>query len=271
MQKPELQDFGVTPEEYALYIGKSGGPGGLLLGLTLVVLTLVVAFVTFVITRSWVVALAVGVFAFYFLVPCIMFLVWPLIERFKTSRLFKSPVASQINRYEVAQSAYEEVQRETERARQEAEQVRRETERVRWAEERAREEAEREALRKREGYWNGLSDDEFELELGALCERRGYKVSYTGGSSDGGADLILRKKGKKTVVQCKRYRSPVGVAVVRELYGTMVHLRANNAILACTGGFTKGVKDFARGKPIILVDAPELARMSEIIEAQQRS
>ena len=163
-----------------------------------------------------------------------------------------------------AERAREEALREEERARQEAE-------RVRLEDERALEEARREALRKREEYWSGLSGLEFERELGTLCERRGYKVSFTPVSGDGGADLILHKEGKTTVVQCKRHKSPASPAVVRELYGTMVHLGADRAILACTGGFTKGVRDFANGKPIILVSALELARMSEAIEGNRES
>ena len=159
----------------------------------------------------------------------------------------------------MAQEEAERIQREAERARQEAE-------RGQLEEERAREEARREALRKHEEYWNGLSGLEFEKELGILCERRGYKVSFTPVSGDEGVDLILQKDGKKTVVQCKGHKSPAGPAVVRELYGTMFHFDADKAILACTGGFTKGAKNFASGKPIILVAALDLARMSEIIE-----
>ena len=166
-----------------------------------------------------------------------------------------------------AEEAFAEWQLEAERAQREVERARLEAERVRLEEERAREEARREALRKREEYWNGLSGLEFEKELGTLCERRGYKVSFTPISGDEGVDLILQKNGKTTVVQCKRHKSPTGPAVVRELFGSMTAFRADNAILACTGGFTKGAKKFADDNSITLVSALDLARMSEIVEA----
>ena len=80
---------------------------------------------------------------------------------------------------------------------------------------------------------------------------------------DQGVDLILTKNGKTTVVQCKAHKSPVGASVVRDLFGSMHHFKAESAILACTGGFTGGVKKFARGKPIQLISAWDIARMAE--------
>ena len=43
----------------------------------------------------------------------------------------------------------------------------------------------------------------------------------------------------------------------------MIHFEADNAILACTGGFTPGVREFVEGKPIELISASELATMSD--------
>ena len=75
-------------------------------------------------------------------------------------------------------------------------------------------------------------------------------------SGDGGVDLILKdKSGKKVVVQCKSYASPVGPAAARELYGSMMDFGADKAVLVCPVGFTQGVKDFVKGKPIDLAAA----------------
>lgn len=113
-----------------------------------------------------------------------------------------------------------------------------------------------------------LDGEQFEQELGALFRHLGFDVESTPKTGDQGIDLLLRKDGKTTVVQCKAHQSPVGPAIIRDLYGTMVAFGADNAVLACTGGFTKGVREFAQGKPIILYSATDIARLAE--DALQR-
>ena len=106
-----------------------------------------------------------------------------------------------------------------------------------------------------------LGGREFEWELATLYRYLGYDVEATPTTGDQGIDLVLRKDGKTTVVQCKSHKSPVGPAVARELLGSMVAFGADDAILACTGGFTRGVKEFAEGKPMTLVSAKDLVSM----------
>ena len=162
----------------------------------------------------------------------------------------KSPVASHIKLYEEARAAYQEA------------------ERARWEAERPQREAAKARRRKLREHWMSLSGDEFERELGTLYRQLGYRVESTPSSGDQGVDLILRKNGKTTVVQCKSHQSPVGPAIVRELFGSLVAFRADNAILACTGGFTRGVKQFVRGKPIDLISASDLATLGGSVEDQ---
>lgn len=86
----------------------------------------------------------------------------------------------------------------------------------------------------------------------------GYSVDITSYGRDGGVDLILDKNNTTTLVQCKRHTKPVGVAVARELYGVLHDKKGDDAILACTGGFTQGVRDFTVGKPIKLLGLKEI-------------
>lgn len=69
---------------------------------------------------------------------------------------------------------------------------------------------------------------QFELLVGEAFRRQGYSVGEIGlGGADGGSDLILRKDGQRTLVQCKqRKRQQVGVSVVREMYGLLAHHQA---------------------------------------------
>ena len=101
-----------------------------------------------------------------------------------------------------------------------------------------------------------------------LCRRLGYRVESTPVSGDGGVDLILRNKSnEKVVVQCKSYNSPVGPAAARELYGSMMHFGVSKAVLVCPAGFTRGVEEFVKGKPIDLVAAEDLISLAASAEA----
>jgi restriction system protein len=109
---------------------------------------------------------------------------------------------------------------------------------------------------------------EFEQLVGEAFRRQGYRVAERGGAApDGGVDLVLFKEGKKAVVQCKRWKTKqVGVALVRELYGTMTAEHADEAIFASSGEYTADAQAFANGKPIRLIDGAHLA---ELIHAVQ--
>lgn len=51
-----------------------------------------------------------------------------------------------------------------------------------------------------------MSWREFEMVVGESFRRRGYAIQETGlGGADGGIDLILRKDGKTTLVQCRPF------------------------------------------------------------------
>ncbi len=107
----------------------------------------------------------------------------------------------------------------------------------------------------------------------AKYRRQGYAVEETlGGGADGGVDLILRRDGGVTVVQCKRWRGkPVRVQVVRELYGVMIDRRASAAKVVATTTFTPDAVAFARGKPIELVDAAALVRLVRGVQTAGRA
>lgn len=68
---------------------------------------------------------------------------------------------------------------------------------------------------------SAISWRQFEMLVGEAFRRQGYTVHETGlGGADGGIDLLLKKAGSTTLVQCKQWRSrQVNVNVVREMYG----------------------------------------------------
>ena len=270
-KEPELQDFGITPEEYALYTEKDQELPSWQTILKTPVGVFLFFFVLMYLSRvgdddALMAAFGVGLFCTgLYAMWGIAVLVGTAVARSKKSRLLASPVASQIKLYEEACVAYREAQREAETARRAAD-------RAQWEAERARQEAETARRRKLIDHWMLLSGAELESELATLCRNLGYRVETTPASGDRGVDLILRRKsGKTTVVQCKSHKAPVGPAVARELYGSMMDFGADRALLVCTGGFTRGVNEFVKGKPIKLLSASDLPYWAKQAESRRKN
>ena len=277
VKKPDPQDFGITLDEYQQYAWRHRdqldalGTVLAIVGGSLTVIFMFLSFVAFFyflieLGRGDAIASAIILTIFppgSFLIAAIVYLIiHPANLRFMEYRLSKTRFGSASKLYEEALAAYDRVLLEAEReAQQEAERLKEIRLEAEQARESARLEAEKAERRKRIDHWMSLNGSEFERELGALFRRMGYFVESTAGSGDGGVDLILRGNGRTIVVQCKSHQAAVGPAIARELFGAMVASRADRAILACTGGFTRGVREFAKGKPISLISASELANL----------
>ena len=103
-----------------------------------------------------------------------------------------------------------------------------------------------------------LTPGEFENLITNLFAKMGLETRQTQASRDGGVDCVafdLRPiLGGKVVIQAKRYKNTVGVSAVRDLYGTMQNEGANRGVIVTTSGFGKASNDFAKGKPLELID-----------------
>lgn len=116
-----------------------------------------------------------------------------------------------------------------------------------------------------------MSWQDFELLVGEAFRRKGFEVKENGGGgADGGIDLVLTKNGKKSIVQCKRWKTfSIGVPLIRELYGVMTSERANDCIFVSSGNYTAEARLFAENKPIWLIDGSELLEMVAGVQVQQ--
>ncbi len=98
----------------------------------------------------------------------------------------------------------------------------------------------------------------FEVFLADVLRKRGWTVSRTSPTRDGGIDLIARRSldegGEMTLfVHCKNLSSPAGVQVVRELNGVLPKLHAGvRGVGACPAGFTNDASAFAHDRGILL-------------------
>lgn len=113
----------------------------------------------------------------------------------------------------------------------------------------------------------------FEWMVGEAYRRQGYAVDDSlDAGPDGGIDLVLRKDGQTTLVQCKRWRTQsVGAPIVRELFGLLNHHGAARAIVVTCGHFTREAAAFADGKPIDLIDGPALLQLVKDVQAVKPS
>lgn len=113
------------------------------------------------------------------------------------------------------------------------------------------------------GTIRALSWQAFEELVGEAYRRQGYNVTETGGGgADGGVDLVLRRGGEALLVQCKHWRmEKVGVKIIRELYGVIAAEGATGGVVISSGTFTQEAKDFGTGKPLELIDGPELLKI----------
>lgn len=82
-------------------------------------------------------------------------------------------------------------------------------------------------------------------------------------SRDGGIDV----EGNDLVAQVKHQQNPVGVGVVREIYGVAVHKGKLGAVFA-KSGFTKEAITFAQSAEIVLITyLPRITAQTKIAQA----
>lgn len=110
---------------------------------------------------------------------------------------------------------------------------------------------------------------DFEHLIRELFEKEfsksGGEVKVTQASRDGGVDAVAFDpdpiRGGKIVIQAKRYTNTVGVAAVRDLYGTLLNEGASKGILVTTSDYGPDAYDFAKSKPITLLNGANLLHL----------
>ena len=95
----------------------------------------------------------------------------------------------------------------------------------------------------------------FECIVEQLYKEMGFRTELTPEKADGGRDIVAEKndagKKEKTLIECKRYRKPVGVKIVRELLGVISSEKVNKGVIATSSSFTRGAKELALDNPRI--------------------
>jgi restriction system protein len=111
--------------------------------------------------------------------------------------------------------------------------------------------------------------EDFEHLIRQLFEKEfaksGGEVRVTQASRDRGVDAIAFDpdpiRGGKFVIQAKKYNMVVPVSAVRDLYGTMIAEGAVKGILVTTSHYGRDSREFAKDKPITLLDGANLVHL----------
>jgi hypothetical protein len=78
----------------------------------------------------------------------------------------------------------------------------------------------------------GSDSPSFDVHVARLFRHLGYRVRRHHLTHDQGVDLDIARPDLRAIVQCKPCRHPVGPAVFRDLYGTLLHNGTELGILA---------------------------------------
>ncbi len=97
-----------------------------------------------------------------------------------------------------------------------------------------------------------MTGEEFEEFLACCFRNLGYAVEMTPKTGDFGADLILSKARKKTVVQAKRYQGKVGNSAVQEVVSAVKYYGAQDAIAITNSEFTSNAHKLAQANGVQL-------------------
>jgi restriction endonuclease Mrr len=118
------------------------------------------------------------------------------------------------------------------------------------------------ALRRAESNSAYEKGAQFESVCLELFQRMGFDAKATAISRDGGIDIVAFSSdaivGGKYIVQCKAWKSSVGEPLVRDLYGLVHAENANKGIFITTSTYTTAAHNFARDKPLELINGKQL-------------
>ena len=105
----------------------------------------------------------------------------------------------------------------------------------------------------------GLEFEEFTCEI---LKENGYKnIKKTQASGDFGVDVIACKDNKKYAIQCKRYKSTLGIAAIQQVHTGKDYYNADVAVVLTTSSFTSSAIKAANRVNVKLWDGVVLQKL----------
>ncbi|BAO04933.1 restriction endonuclase [Clostridium botulinum B str. Osaka05] len=93
-----------------------------------------------------------------------------------------------------------------------------------------------------------MDDRQFEIFCSELFKQLGFKVKTTQETCDGGKDIILKRNGFTTYVECKKWNGNnlVGRPELQKLVGSSIADSVLNMIFITTSDFNKNAREYAK-------------------------
>jgi len=114
---------------------------------------------------------------------------------------------------------------------------------------------------------------DFEKYIADLYRMLGYSAKVTKAVGDCGKDVILKKDGKKFVVEVKLYdeKNSIGRPMIQKLHSAYMDEKADGGIFVTTSYFTAIAIDFTKNKNIELIDGEKLAKMIKKVKLENKA
>ena len=111
------------------------------------------------------------------------------------------------------------------------------------------------------GYSEKLSGLEYEHHCAGILKSAGWDAKTTVASGDQGADVIATKRGKRVVIQCKKYSQPVGNKAVQEAHAAKAFYDASHAVVVSNNTYTQSAKEAANRLGVLLIHHNDLSAL----------
>lgn len=114
-------------------------------------------------------------------------------------------------------------------------------------------------------YSEAMSPEDYEHFCAALLREARWSARVTRLSGDQGVDIVAEKRGRRIVVQCKKYSKPVGNRAVQEIVAAIAHEEAERGIVVATMGYTASAVQLAASNEVLLLHHSELTKLDRLL------
>lgn len=122
-----------------------------------------------------------------------------------------------------------------------------------------------------ETFSDRMTPTEFEVFCGEQLRESGWDARVTQRSRDQGVDVIAEKGGRRIVLQCKLYSSPVGNKAVQEAVAARAFEQAHYCAVVSNSSYTSAAEQLASANSVLLLHYSDLKRIETLIQGARVS
>ncbi|MEI6234993.1 MAG: restriction endonuclease [Planctomycetota bacterium] len=108
---------------------------------------------------------------------------------------------------------------------------------------------------------DGMTGIDYEHHCAEILRSLGWSTRVTKASGDQGVDIVAERSGRRAIVQCKLYSSPVGNSAVQEVFAAKEYEDGDLAVVVSNNTFTPSAQALANKNDVLLMHHSELDRL----------